>query len=109
MTRTGIFIRRRVRAVASLHCARFILRTRPDSTAATNTPVPAAESQLIVKRAASGFALGAATGGIRCTRLCRAGISQPGSESVPLNLEPRSVVLILMSEKRPLRYAFQVG
>ena len=53
--------------------------------------MPAADSQLMTKRAASGLAPAAATGGMRCTRLLRAGMSQNGSESVPPNLEPSSV------------------
>ena len=50
-----------------------------------------------------------ATGGMRCTRLCRAGMSQPGKESVPLKAEPSSVVLNLMLENRLFRYTRQVG
>src|SRR5436190_15665402 len=67
-------------------------KARPDSSAATNTPVPAAEIQLIVKTAPSGFAPGFATGGMRCTFLSRSGIANVGSESVPENFEPISVV-----------------
>src|SRR4051794_39891876 len=91
------------------HCVAESLRTSPEMSAATNTPVPAADSQLIVKRAASGFAFTGATGGIRCTRLCRAGMSHAGSDSVPPKGEPRSVVLNLMPEKRLLRNALNSG
>src|SRR5207248_10988228 len=42
--------------------------------------------------APSGFAPGFATGGIRCTFLSRAGMLQTGSEYVPANFEPSSVV-----------------
>src|SRR6266568_2667254 len=107
MTRTGIFMRCSVREVASFHCAAFILRTRPERIAATNTPVPAADSQLMTKRAVSGFALAGATGGMRCTMLCSAGMSHAGREGAPENLEWRSVVLKVMLEKRPFRKSFQ--
>src|SRR2546425_4579374 len=94
---------------ASFHCAAVSLRTRPDKVAATNTPVPAADNQLMVNRAASGLALIGATGGIRCTRLCNVGMSQTGSESVPAKGEPRSVVAKVMPEKRLLRYFLNSG
>src|SRR5713101_1214565 len=100
MTRMGVFMRRAVRTTASFHWAALNPRTRPETSAATNTPVPAAESQLMVKRAASGLALAGATGGMRWTMLCSAGMSQTGSESVPANLEPSSVVLKVTPEKR---------
>src|SRR2546427_6198201 len=103
MTRTGVFMRRAVRTMASFHWAALSLRNRPDRSAATNTPVPAADSQLMTKRAASGLAFGGATGGMRWTRLCRAGISHAGRESVPENVEPRSVVLKVTPEKRLFR------
>ncbi len=53
-------------------------------SAATNTPVPAADSQLIVNFAASGFASGLTTGGVRWTLLWRSGISQAGTRSAGL-------------------------
>ena len=109
MTRTGVFMRRSVRLIDSFHCAPVMRSARPESSAATNTPVPAADSQLIVKRAASGFALAAAIGGIRCTRLWSAGMSQAGSESVPPKFEPRRGNWNFTPEKRLLRVAFQVG
>ena len=56
MTSTGIFIRCIVCRNASFHWLALSPRTSPESSAATKTPVPAAESQLIAKRAASGFA-----------------------------------------------------
>src|SRR5215471_4975713 len=88
MTRTGTFIRRAVRDIASRHCAADSLRYSPDRSAATKTPVPAADSQLIVNLAASGFASGLTTGGVRWTLLWRSGISHAGSDSVPLNGDP---------------------
>src|SRR5258706_1977527 len=94
---------------ASCHCAAFNRRTSPDRSAATKTPVPAAESQLIVKRAASAFALGAATGGIRCTILCSDGISHTGSDSVPPKVEPNSVVLNVTPEKSVFMYFLKSG
>src|SRR4249920_475138 len=94
---------------AAFHCAAFSFNANPERTAATNTPVPAAESQLIVNRAASGFALMGAIGGIRCTRLCSAGISQTGSESVPPNVDPSSVVVNLMSAKMLFKYFLNSG
>jgi hypothetical protein len=65
--------------------------------------VPAAESQLMTKRAPSGLALTGATGGMRCTMLFKSGMSQPGSDSVPLKGEPKSVVLNLTFEKSVFR------
>src|SRR5450756_2233163 len=99
MTTTGVVMRRPVRTTASFHCVALKLRTKPDSTAAANTPVPAADSQLMTKRAASGLAPARAIGGVRCTRLGSAGISHAGKDSVPLNGEPRSVVLNVTPEK----------
>src|SRR6266536_619979 len=95
--------------MACFHCAALRRITTPDRSAATNTPVPAAESQLMTKRAASGLAFGATTGGIRCTRLWRAGMSQAGSERLPANVDPSSVVLKVIPEKRLLRVVFQAG
>ncbi len=46
----------------------------------------------MVNFAPSGFAPGLATGGIRCTLLSSAGILHTGSERVPENFEPKSVV-----------------
>src|SRR5215472_17517342 len=92
-------MRRAVRRTASFHWAALIPRTRPDSSAATKTPVPAADSQLMTKRAASGLAFGGATGGMRWTRLCRAGMSHAGRESVPESVESRNVVLNVTPEK----------
>src|ERR1700682_2311911 len=103
MTSTGIFIRRMVSMKASFHCVGFSLSTRPERSAATKTPVPAVDNQLIVNRAASAFAFTGATGGIRCTRLCSAGMSQTGSDSEPLNVEPSSVVVNVIPENRLLR------
>src|SRR5882672_560608 len=94
---------------ASFHCAAFSRRTSPDSSAAMKTPVPAAESQLIVKRAASAFALGAATGGIRCTMLCSDGISHTGRDKVPPKVEPNSVVLNVTPEKSVFMYFLKSG
>ena len=98
-----------VRTNTLFHCAGESRSTSPEMSAATNTPVPAADSQLMVKRAASGLAFTAATGGMRCTRLCRAGISHAGSDSVPAKGEPSSVVLNLNPEKRLLRNALNSG
>src|SRR3982750_62425 len=109
MTRTGIFMRRIVCTNTFLHWAAESLSTSPEMSAATNTPVPAADSQLIVNRAASGLAFTAATGGMRCTRLCSAGMSHAGSDSVPAKGEPSSVVLNLNPEKRLLRNALNSG
>src|SRR5437660_2442914 len=109
MTSTGVFIRCAVCLKTLLHCAADNLSTSPEMSAATNTPVPAADNQLMVKRAASGFAFSGATGGMRCTRLCRAGMSHTGSESVPANGEPTSVVLNFTPEKRLLRNALNSG
>src|SRR5437016_9127160 len=106
---TGIFMRCSVWPNASFHCAALSLRTRPDKIAATNTPVPAADNQLIVNRAASGLALIGATGGIRCTRLCNVGMSQTGSESVPAKGDPSNVVAKVAPEKRLFRYFLKSG
>ena len=57
MTSTGIFMRRAVARAASFHWLAVKPSISPDSSAATKTPVPAADNQLIVKRAASGFAV----------------------------------------------------
>src|SRR2546426_584351 len=65
MTRTGVFMRRAVRTMVSFHWAALSMSTIPDRSAATNTPVPAADSQLMTKRAASGLAPKGATGGFR--------------------------------------------
>src|ERR1039458_1503873 len=102
-------MRRRVRAVASFHWAALNFRAKPVSRAATKTPVPAADSQLMLNTAPSGLAFTATTGGMRCTRLCNAGICQAGSERVPPNFEPSSIALIFTLAKRVLRWAFQVG
>src|SRR5262249_11307016 len=102
ITSTGMRMRAIVRANASRHCAADSRSTRPESSAATNTPVPAADSQLMVKRATSGLALAGATGGMRWTRLCREGISHAGSDSVPAKAPPRSRVLNLTEENRLL-------
>src|ERR1700754_3334989 len=95
-------MRRMVCMNASFHCAALNLSTKPESSAATNTPVPAVDNQLIVNLAASAFALTGATGGIRCTRLCSAGMSHTGSDSEPANGEPRKVVENVTPENRPL-------
>ncbi len=68
-----------------------------------NTPVPAAESQLIANTAASGLAFTGATGGMRWTRLWSAGICQAGRESEPANVEPKRVVLKVTPENRSFR------
>src|SRR5258705_1756457 len=94
---------------AACLCVGFGVSTRPDGSAATKTPVPAADSQLIVNRAASAFALTGATGGIRCTRLCSAGMSQTGNDSEPLNVEPSSVVVNVIPENRLLRNFLNSG
>src|ERR1039457_3439821 len=105
----GIFMRRSVRTVASPHWAALIFRTKPVRIAARKTPVPAADSQLMAKTAPSGLAFAATTGGMRCTRLCNAGICQAGSERVPPNFEPSSIALIFTLAKSVLRWTFQVG
>src|ERR1017187_1405816 len=102
-------MRRRVRAAASIHWAALNFRVKPVSRAATKTPVPAADNQFTAKTAPSGLAFGSATGGMRCTRLCNAGICQAGSERVPANFEPSSVVLIFTPAKSALRKLFQAG
>src|SRR6185503_18158125 len=109
MTSTGTFMRLAVRAIASRHWAARRRSARPVSSAARNTPVPAADSQLMVKRATSGLAPAAAAGGIRCTRLCRCGISQAGADSGPDNEDPKRWVLMVTADNEPLRYFFQVG
>src|ERR1051325_4983408 len=109
MTRTGVFMRFSVREVASRHCAALSFRTMPVSIAATKTPVPAAESQLMANTAASGLAVTGATGGMRCTRLCSAGICQVGNDRVPPRAEPSSVVLIFTPLNRVFKYAFHLG
>src|ERR1700687_4159797 len=63
----------------------------------------------MVNLAASGLALIGATGGIRCTKLCKDGMSHTGSESVPANGEPRSVVAKVTPEKRLFRYFLNSG
>src|SRR5512133_669215 len=78
-----------VRTVASFHCA--------------------AVSQLMEKTAASGFAPAGAIGGMRCTSWCRAGICHAGSERLPENFEPRSVVEKVMPAKRLFRNFFHSG
>src|SRR5262252_1692349 len=108
MTRTGVFMRLSVLVTASFHWSAFMRSTRPVKREATKTPVPAAEIQLMVKRAASGLAVAAATGGMRCTMLWSAGMSQAGSESVPAKGEPRSVVLMGTPAKSSLK-AFLMG
>src|SRR6266550_8794181 len=102
-------MRRSVWTRASFHCAPVNLSTKPDKIAATKTPVPAADNQLMVNRATSGFALIGATGGIRCTRLCSVGMSHTGSESVPAKGEPRSVVAKVTPEKTLFRYFLNSG
>src|SRR5258705_4283310 len=102
-------MRRRVWPKASRHCAALSLRTKPDSIAATNTPVPAADNQLMTNLAASGLALITATGGIRCTRLCNDGMSQTGSEKVPMKSEPKSVVPKVTPEKILFKYFLNSG
>src|ERR1017187_9576266 len=99
MTSTGTFIRRAVRKKASFHWAAVKRSASPERRAATKTPVPAAESQLITKRAPSGFAPASAT----------AGMPHPGRESVPVNGEPRSVVLTFTSEKTLFSVVFHLG
>src|SRR5256885_10393713 len=94
---------------ASFHCVPFNLSTSPESSAATKTPVPAADNQLMANRAASGLAFTGATGGMRWTRLLSDGISQTGSESVPPKGDPSRVVLNLISEKSPFRYVLKAG
>src|SRR5512140_2958217 len=84
-------------------------RISPDNSAATNTPVPAADSQLIANFAASGLALIGATGGMRCTMLFRSGMSQTGSDSVPWNGEPSSVVLNVIAENRLFSQTLKPG
>src|SRR5689334_4197305 len=102
-------MRRSVWRSASPHCGPDRRSTRPERTAATKTPVPAAESQLMAKRAASGLAFTGATGGIRCTMLCSAGMSQTGSDSVPANLDPSSVVENVTLENRLFRNVLNAG
>ena len=50
-----------------------------------------------------------ATGGIRCTRLCSAGMSHTGSESVPAKGEPSSVVAKVAPENRLFMYFLKSG
>src|ERR1700682_5451380 len=102
-------MRCKVRTKESCHCGALSWSTSPDKIAATKTPVPAADSQLMTNLAASGLALIGATGGIRCTRLCNDGMSHTGSESVPANGEPRSVVAKVTPEKRLFRYFLNSG
>src|SRR5262245_34920274 len=102
-------MRRMACAGASRHWLALSFRTNPESNAATKTPVPAADSQLMAKRAASGFALTGATGGARCTRLCSAGISQTGKDNVPWNGDPRSVVLNVTLANRVFKNALNCG
>src|SRR6202162_2250790 len=102
-------MRCKVRTKESFHCNALSLRTNPDRIAATNTPVPAADSQLMMNFATSGLALIGATGGIRCTKLFNDGMSHTGSESVPANGEPRSVVAKVTPEKRLFRYFLNSG
>src|SRR3954469_4567220 len=109
MTMTGIFLRCIVCTNTFLHWAAESLSTSAEMSAATNRPVPEADNQTIVKRATSGLAFTAATGGMRCTRLCNAGMSHAGSDSVPAKGEPSSVVLNLNPEKRLLRNALNSG
>src|ERR1700752_3066787 len=109
MTSTGIFILRMVCMKASFHCVALNLSARPESTAATKTPVPAADNQLIVNRAASAFALTGTTGGIRCTRLCSAGMSHTGSDNDPLSGEPRTAVLIVTPPSALFNVVFHAG
>src|SRR6266576_193673 len=94
---------------ASFHCAPVNRSTKPDRIAATKTPVPAADNQLMGNRATSGFALIGATGGIRCTRLCRAGMSHTGSERVPAKGDPSNVDAKVTPEKRLFRYFLNSG
>ena len=77
--------------------------TIPVRIAATKTPVPAADSQLMENTAASALALGGATGGMRCTSPCREGICQVGSDKVPPRAEPSRVAWILTALKMPFR------
>src|SRR6266581_4020531 len=92
MTSTGVFIRRVLRATDSFHYFALMRKARLERSAAMNTPVPAAESQLMVNFAASGFAPGLPTGGVRCTLPSRSGMLQTGREIVPENFDPSSVV-----------------
>ena len=62
--------------VACFHWAALNFKMSPVRMAAKTTPVPAAESQLMTNLAASGLAFTGATGGMRSTRLCSAGMSQ---------------------------------
>src|SRR5205807_1653872 len=109
MTSTGVTMRRSVREIASFHCAADSRRTMPDSSAATNTPVPTADTQLSVNCAVSGLAPTAATGGMRCTRLWSAGMSHLGADRVPLSLEPNSVESIFTLPNRSLSHALFLG
>ncbi len=92
-----------MRPTASFHCAPVSFNTRPVNRAATNTPVPDADNQLMVKRATSGFAPGGATGGMRCTKPWSAGMSQTGRESEPPKFEPNSVVVNETPENKLFR------
>src|SRR6266702_6411372 len=109
MTSTGIFILRSVCAIACFHCGPRMRRASPDSSAATNTPVPAAEIQLMVNTAASGLAFGGATGGVRWTWRCSAGISHFGSDAVPASLPPSRLVSNLAPESALFIEVFTVG
>src|ERR1700733_11519656 len=99
-------MRRAVCRNACFHCAAVSPSTKPEMIAATNTPVPTAETQLSANCAPSGLALGGATGGMRCTRLCSPGMSHLGSDSVPVSLDPNSVVSSLTLAKTSLSQAF---
>src|SRR3954470_12136821 len=68
---------------ACFHCAPVRPSTKPETIAATNTPVPAADTQLSVNCAPSGLALAGATGGMRWTSWCSAGISHLGADAPP--------------------------
>src|SRR2546426_5038895 len=56
--------------------------TNPATMAATKIPLPVADSQFSLKIASSGFADGGATGGVRCTTLCRCDTSNFGAETL---------------------------
>ena len=79
-----------VRATACFHCAPDSRSTRPVRIAASTTPVPAADSQLIVNFAASGLAP-PGRGRHALHQVVQCGISQTGSDNGPPNFEPKSV------------------
>src|SRR5437764_864340 len=86
-----------------MDCASIILPITPP------VELVAADSQLMANRAASGLAFSGATGGMRWTMLCSAGISHTGSDRVPPKVEPSKVVVNFMPENRLFRKVLNSG